>query len=513
MIEALEPDNQWDQTFICDLLAQVDHSGVHVLIIPGRYWFDKIDEINNRLQDKPNVLVVITGDEEALFDTSQLEHPNMRICVQSPHLHDRRKADMWLPIGYTPGIRDPKSRPGKSLRWFFAGQNTHKRRNECVEVLRQIEGGALFPTKSFNEGLEHDDYLDIMFSAVAVPCPSGAVIPDTFRLYEALEAGCVPLADGFDPKMGSQGYWRYLFDTNDIPFPIIEDWGDAPGTINYVNDIFPTFNNRVFGWWQQQKRLLRLRLQKEIAMLGVPYHEDTTVLVATSPISGHPTTKMLEETIKSIRFHLPEVEILVMFDGVRPEQEHYRTRYEKYKENALWWINQQLNITPILFEEHQHQARMTRATLKQVTTPTIMFVEHDTPLVTDCDIEFDKIQKLISDNKADVVRLHHEARIHPDHEHLMVDSEPQNGFLRTAQWSQRPHVANTDYYRMLLANIHEDSKTMIEDAIHGLTQTKWLEQGYPGWNEHRIWIYAPEANLKRSYHLDGRGNDPKYEMT
>ena len=32
-----------------------------------------------------------------------------------------------------------------------------------------------------------------------IPCPSGPATPDSFRLWEALEAGCVPIADGYAP--------------------------------------------------------------------------------------------------------------------------------------------------------------------------------------------------------------------------------------------------------------------------------------------------------------------------
>jgi len=31
-------------------------------------------------------------------------------------------------------------------------------------------------------------------------------------------------------------------------------------------------------------------------------------------------------------------------------------------------------------------------------------------------------------------------------------------------------------------------------------------------NEHFIWIYHPEGNIKRSWNLDSRGDDPKFEM-
>ena len=41
------------------------------------------------------------------------------------------------------------------------------------------------------------------------------------------------------------------------------------------------------------------------------------------------------------------------------------------------------------------------------------------------------------------------------------------------------------------------------------------KEGYMGWNLWKLWIYTPHTDdlgIKRSYHLDGRQSDPKYEM-
>jgi hypothetical protein len=59
--------------------------------------------------------------------------------------------------------------------------------------------------------------------------------------------------------------------------------------------------------------------------------------------------------------HLPDSEIIITVDGVRPEQEHYREAYDEYTKRLLWLANNQWhNVLPMVFEEHQHQARMAR---------------------------------------------------------------------------------------------------------------------------------------------------------
>lgn len=523
MLKFLDPGDQWDQTLIMDLISAVDYDSVDIFVIPGRYWYDKADQINKMFDREKPVLVFVAGDEEALFPIDQLDHPNMKIWVQSPHIDGLRLADNYLPIGYSPKSRDDLSMPHKSLRWFFAGQVTHSRRKHCVNQLKAMGDGVLFETEGFNQGINPDSYRDHMKAAKVVPCPSGAVIPDTFRMFEALEAGAMPIADALDTSGGSRGYFNFLFDEDDLPFPVLESWEDLPGTINYFVDTFPRYQNQVFAWWQHFKFKLEQRLEADIRELRGQHRMDLddsnpTVLIVTSPVASHPDTSMIVETINSVRYHLPDAPILILIDGIRGEQEQYRDRYEQYINNLLWFTHNQKNVVPLLFKEHQHQARMTREALKDVSTSTILFVEHDTPLVTDYEIPIEALNQKIVDGTYDVIRFHHEASIIPDHEYLMVDMEPLDvdlPLLRTAQWSQRPHLASTRYYRNLIEdNIHEDSKTMIEDAVHGITQEKWLKLGVPGWNQHRIAIYAPQdGNMKRSYHLDGRGDDPKYEMS
>jgi len=522
MIRYLEPDDQWDQTLISDLLAKVNHDRITVTVVPGRYWYNKPQEINQITADDQASLIIITGDEEALFPIDKLDHPNQIIWQQTPHPNKPKIADRYFPIGYTPHTRselkkyDGKLRP---LRYFFSGQITHKRRKGCYEQLSQMFGGMSNATDGFTEGLPQPEYISYMVNSQTVPCPSGAVIQESFRVWETLEAGCVPLVDDLAPLEGSEGYWELLLGERP-PFPLLKDWADLSGTTDYFCDTYPLGQNKMSAWWQLYKHNLARTLQKDIHKLNPQSTGLSTVsvLVPTSPIKDHPDTKHIDETIRSIRHHLPDAPIYIMIDGLREEQNAYKERYDQYINRLLWKTNLVWdNVTPVLFDTHMHQALMTRETLKLVDTPAILFVEHDTPLVTDYEIPFDLAIEAITDNRLDVIRFLHEADIHPEHKHLMVDTEPIDyglPILRTGQWSQRPHLASTSYYRNMIETYFSDkANTMIEDRIHGITQQAWLERGIAGWNEHRIGIYAPEGNRKMSYTTDGRGQDPKFEMT
>lgn len=253
---------------------------------------------------------------------------------------------------------------------------------------------------------------------------------------------------------------------------------------------------------------------------------DITIVVPVSPIKSHPSTEILDETLDSIRHHLPDAEIFLTFDGVRPEQDHRRGDYEKFISAALWRADKIYgNVAPFIHEQHQHQTGMMRKVLPLIETPLLMYVEQDTPLTTDEDIDFEIISDYILGGSSHLVRLHHEAVIPAPHEHMChgevrftchtEGQEPRSaGFIKTSQWSQRPHVTSTAFYRRIMAaHFTPDAKSFIEDRMHGVVHEAYQVDGIQGWQQYALHIYNPGGGLKRSYHTDGRAGEPKYDET
>lgn len=512
-----------------------------VVVLPARYHVDDVDRLNRELSLLQWVVLILTSDEESTFPREKLSHPNMAIYVQSPDPKDDDKQHaLLIPQGFPKDapelIRAAKDEAMKRpLDYWFSGQITHSRREQMADALSVVTGnrainelhGDFIATPGFTQGLPHDEYYRKMASAKAIPAPSGAVTPDSFRLYEALEAGCVPIADSDSPiEGGVRNFMEYLYPGD--PFPVIHDWHQLQDQLIYVRDHYPALNNRVFAWWQQYKRNLAYRVIEDVHRLSsvepeaAPPDRQITVIIPTSPIPSHPSTAILEETIATVRGQLPHAEIIIGFDGVRPEQERRRPDYEEYTRRVLWLANHEWhNVLPIVFEEHQHQANVTREMLKHVKTPLVLFVEHDTPLTPDREFDWTGLSDAIASGDAHLIRFIHEELILPDYEHMMLDDGPKTlhevPMVRTVQWSQRPHLASTAFYRQIVDHyFSEDSRTMIEDVMHGVVHNAYLTEGEPAWNLWRMWIYAPDSDslgIKRSYHLDGRGDDPKYGMT
>lgn len=235
-----------------------------------------------------------------------------------------------------------------------------------------------------------------------------------------------------------------------------------------------------------------------------------TVVIPTSPIPSCPTTTLIEQTIYSVRAHLPDCEILIQADGVRPEQEKFRERYKLYLEKLEEICSNPYNgITMVAFSEFQHQAAMLKNALTtgEIFTPLLFYVEHDLPLLPD-KIDFNGIAHLLLSGALNQVRLHYWSQILDDHKYLMLDEKPliMEGvpIIRTMQWSQHPHVARVDFYKRLMDTFSLESRTMIETKVYGMVQSA-------RWDDYRCGIYAPEPNLRRIWHTHGREEEPKWE--
>lgn len=510
-----------------------------VVCIPARYHIsaEDVKAINEDIAALDWVIMILSSDEETWFPLDQLKHPNMKVWATTPHPELHKNIDGLLGEFMQYGAHDMLRASGdgtdRPLDYFFSGQITHERRQLAAKAMismqkyrDDIHGEQIF-TEGFTQGIPPKDYYDKLAHAKTAPAPSGAVTPSSFRVFEALEAGTIPIADNVSPQPGyPKGYWQFLFGGEH--FPILTNYDQLEGYTKDQLDDYPHGANKIFAWWQGYKRDLVYKFADQLKELGAPLggsdslRDKVTVLVVTSPIESHPSTAIIDETIATIRHHLPDCEIIIGIDGIRLEQEHYRERYEAYKQALLWRCNYEYggNVLPVVFEEHMHQIGMTKHMLELVRTPTILFMEHDTPLCIDKEFKFEwpEMVDTLTNGELHVIRFHFEGQIPAEHRQLMLDEHPIDiggvKYIRTRQWSQRPHLANASFYRLILEkNFSPEARTMIEDVMHGVVDDAVIRDGIMGWYIYRVAIYAPdESNLKRSYNLDGRKADPKYEM-
>lgn len=281
------PRGYWDQGLLEDLFKQLNvnhyigfdnfaaHSEGAVVIVNGRTHITHAEEINKDIAGLAWCLFIDTGDEEATFPWRDIKHPVMRVWMMLPRMTEHNDTHFKLPNGYRPETRETLKAIGmqeRTIDYSFVGQVNHERREQCVQVAQQFHpmypSAVIKGTAGFGqEALKYPAYMTVMAQSKIVLCPSGVESPDNFRLYEALEAGSLPVVDAMSTNFKTPGFWKYLFG-NDIPFPIVDYWDAWPDMIPRLLSNHVELSNRCFAWWQLQKRKLKWQLIDDVRELS-----------------------------------------------------------------------------------------------------------------------------------------------------------------------------------------------------------------------------------------------------
>ena len=173
---------------------------------------------------------------------------------------------LTVPLGYPNNGRATRAiQPAheRTYVWAFVGE-IKASRYEMVAALEGLEPNLLMPTTSRRAApkLGKAEFDGILAKAVFAPCPMGNVVLETWRLYESLEAGCIPIVK----SRLTLDYFRELFGCH--PLPTFRRWSDAR---RYAQAALadPAGLSRVQAeiqeWWIAQKAKLRSDVRKAIS--------------------------------------------------------------------------------------------------------------------------------------------------------------------------------------------------------------------------------------------------------
>ena len=98
---------------------------------------------------------------------------------------------------------------------------------------------------------------EILSSTEFIPCPSGFVHPETYRLYESLECECIPIVEN------AYKYYDRLFPNN--PFLKVDKWIEAKSVIGkWGSTQIKHKREECKIWWRQHKNQLQEFIRNKI---------------------------------------------------------------------------------------------------------------------------------------------------------------------------------------------------------------------------------------------------------
>ena len=161
--------------------------------------------------------------------------------------------------------------------WSWTGQ-LNTTRFSMLKHMRRAGPGAEFTTGTYDIVLDggvptnrmpSSDYLGLLAESVFSPCPMGNVHLDSFRVYESLEMGAIPIVE----KRPWLDYFGGLL--GDHPLPAVTSWSQAPaliGTVMAEEGAASVLQKECVEWWSSYKRRLRKEAaeQLEAARTGEP---------------------------------------------------------------------------------------------------------------------------------------------------------------------------------------------------------------------------------------------------
>lgn len=161
---------------------------------------------------------------------------------------------LTIPLGYHWQYNKPLMRvKDRKYKWAFHGTDWMSR-SEQIKPLVQIEPNVVEFYSEWNSPsqLGQQDYLDLLSDTVFVPCPRGNNI-ETFRFYEALERGCIPVFTELPPILHESG----------IPFLRTETWEEVATLMLHLiknPEQLHHYQVSIISGWMQYKERLRKKI-------------------------------------------------------------------------------------------------------------------------------------------------------------------------------------------------------------------------------------------------------------
>ena len=198
--------------------------------------------------------LVNLGDEGG--KKSILESYNLFDHIWRPYFNNHYKNNSkitFLPAGYKSGVEKNNELSYKrTIKWAFIGTAHKSSRHDLLYHFSKIKNGHVHKTDKFGDhkSMSIEEMNKILSSTYFIPCPNGFYHPETYRLYEALESGCVPIVER------TYQYYDQVFPDN--PFLMIDKWAEAKKMVEkFTEEEILEKQQECKKWWLKQKEKIQ----------------------------------------------------------------------------------------------------------------------------------------------------------------------------------------------------------------------------------------------------------------
>jgi hypothetical protein len=203
--------------------------------VPYRYVLDQL-----RSNGKRYVIVLLS--DENLMDPCEWLHDPQCLGLMRNYVHPGQLTNPKVKVfglGYKRGFCDHiNGDRTRNLHWSFAG-TPHGQRKQMLDMFADIKPHKSFFCSGFNanDGLDTAEYVRLLERSKYALCPPGQDSMDSFRIYEALEAGCVPVTLNNSLQfILKPSYWHAVFyGESEMPFVSEDGWGLTYGAVHGVS--------------------------------------------------------------------------------------------------------------------------------------------------------------------------------------------------------------------------------------------------------------------------------------
>ena len=204
-----------------------------VLIKPN--WKEQLEWLEH-LRAHTTFKILHLSDEYGTDPIYMYEWPEVKGVLRFYARPGLDPKTLVIPLGYhwqfrgnrdVPHLSTPNL-PFRENMWSFAGTDWVNRSNEMASLnVIQPHFVKWFREWRDPQQLKEEEYLALLLNSKFVPCPRGQNV-ETFRFYEALDCGCIPLfIDSPDNEA-----WLRIFN-NEIPFLKLQNWEHAAALLQH----------------------------------------------------------------------------------------------------------------------------------------------------------------------------------------------------------------------------------------------------------------------------------------